>query len=94
MHWIDKEPIEINGSTCQRKYWEHSHRARKLLRKNHAATDHRIRAVLISFYIFFKQLERSEPNDQEPFRDLVLAGVGAGRHVFLARVNGDLGAKE
>ena len=41
-----------------------------------------------SFYIFFKQLGRSEPNDQEPFRDLVLAGVGAGRHVFLARVNG------
>jgi len=57
--------------------------------KNHAATDHRIRAVLISFYIFFRQLGRwSESNDQEPFRDLVLAGVGAGRHVFLARVNG------
>jgi hypothetical protein len=41
-----------------------------------------------SFYIFFRQLGRwSESNDQEPFRDLVLAGVGAGRHVFLARVN-------
>ena len=45
--------------------------------------------MLISFYIFFRQLGRwSESNDQEPFRDLVLAGVGAGRHVFLARVNG------
>jgi len=40
--------------------------------KKHAATDHRMRTVLISFYIFFMQLGRwSESNDQEPFRDLV-----------------------
>ena len=33
--------------------------------RNHAATDHRIRAVLILFYIFFRQLGRwSESNDQ------------------------------